>query len=290
MTLLRTQLGNTLRGHRLRQRRTLRDVSGAARVSLGYLSEVERGQKEASSELLASICDALDVELADLLAEVSLELRGRRRGAVRPPRPRPALPAPRPSRPQQPRRRRSPSPRSRWWAPRPAPRCAAARPSRSRPDPRHAARVLDPGRRCKTGACSRRRRYPASGGPRTSGAAHPRRQRDGPHAAGLLAGAARAFAEQGLRRSTMQSVAAAAGVAKATLYNHFRTKDEVAAALLAAELDRLTALAAALPREQALAALSDELGAHPVLRRLAETEPEIAHRAARRRHASGGRS
>ena len=76
MTLLRTQLGTTLRGHRLRQRRTLRDVSGAARVSLGYLSEVERGQKEASSELLASICDALELELADLLAEVSLGLRG----------------------------------------------------------------------------------------------------------------------------------------------------------------------------------------------------------------------
>ena len=84
MTLLRTQLGNTLRGHRLRQRRTLRDVSGAARVSLGYLSEVERGQKEASSELLASICDALDVELADLLVEVSLELRVAGGGAVRP--------------------------------------------------------------------------------------------------------------------------------------------------------------------------------------------------------------
>jgi transcriptional regulator with XRE-family HTH domain len=84
MTLLRTQLGNTLRGHRLSQRRTLRDVSGVARVSLGYLSEVERGQKEASSELLASICDALDVELADLLAEVSLELRGAGGGAVRP--------------------------------------------------------------------------------------------------------------------------------------------------------------------------------------------------------------
>ena len=76
MTLLRTQLGTTLRGHRRLQRRTLRDVSGAARVSLGYLSEVERGQKEASSELLASICDALDLELADLLAEVSLGLRG----------------------------------------------------------------------------------------------------------------------------------------------------------------------------------------------------------------------
>jgi transcriptional regulator with XRE-family HTH domain len=84
MTLLRTQLGNTLRGHRLSQRRTLRDVSGAARVSLGYLSEVERGQKEASSELLASICDALDVELADLLAEVSSGLRGADGAALRP--------------------------------------------------------------------------------------------------------------------------------------------------------------------------------------------------------------
>jgi len=84
MTLLRTQLGHTLRDHRLSQRRTLRDVSGAARVSLGYLSEVERGQKEASSELLASICDALEVELADLLAEVSLQLRGIDSGAVRP--------------------------------------------------------------------------------------------------------------------------------------------------------------------------------------------------------------
>jgi transcriptional regulator with XRE-family HTH domain len=98
MTLLRTQLGTTLRGHRLRQRRTLRDVSGAARVSLGYLSEVERGQKEASSELLASICDALDLELADLLAEVSKELRGTEvpTPAVRPvtPVPVPAGPAP----------------------------------------------------------------------------------------------------------------------------------------------------------------------------------------------------
>ena len=92
---------------------------------------------------------------------------------------------------------------------------------------------------------------------------------------GLLAGAARAFAAQGLRRSTMQSVAAAAGVAKATLYNHFRTKDEVARALLALELDRLSAAAGALPTEQALMTLSDELGAHPVLRRMAETEPEM---------------
>ena len=102
MTLLRTQLGNTLRGHRLRQHRTLRDVSGAARVSLGYLSEVERGQKEASSELLASICDALEVELADLLAEVSTELKvagdGRGQVAVRPLTPQaPAVPAAQPA-------------------------------------------------------------------------------------------------------------------------------------------------------------------------------------------------
>ncbi len=108
MTLLRTQLGNTLRGHRQRQRRTLRDVSGVARVSLGYLSEVERGQKEASSELLASICEALDLELADLLAEVSLELRSVRLGQpdaagdVRPLAPSTGTPALEQPAPQQP--------------------------------------------------------------------------------------------------------------------------------------------------------------------------------------------
>jgi transcriptional regulator with XRE-family HTH domain len=71
MVLLRQLLGDALRHSRLRQERTLREVSAAARVSLGYLSEVERGQKEASSELLSSICDALDVRLADVLREVS---------------------------------------------------------------------------------------------------------------------------------------------------------------------------------------------------------------------------
>ncbi|MBA2555060.1 MAG: helix-turn-helix transcriptional regulator [Geodermatophilaceae bacterium] len=75
MPLLRQVLGETLRSRRLGQERTLREVSGQARVSLGYLSEVERGQKEASSELLASICDALGVELAEILDEVSLMLR-----------------------------------------------------------------------------------------------------------------------------------------------------------------------------------------------------------------------
>ena len=81
MTLLRRVLGDTLRGRRLRQRRTLREVSGAARVSLGYLSEVERGQKEASSELLAAICEALDVKLSDLLREVSDTMRRSERAA-----------------------------------------------------------------------------------------------------------------------------------------------------------------------------------------------------------------
>lgn len=74
MVVLRTLLGDALRETRLRQHRTLREVSGAARVSLGYLSEVERGQKEASSELLASICRALGVRLSDVLRDVSEEL------------------------------------------------------------------------------------------------------------------------------------------------------------------------------------------------------------------------
>jgi len=73
--LLRNALGETLRDARTNQNRTLRDVSAAANVSLGYLSEVERGRKEASSELLASICDALDVEMSDVLDTVSHSLR-----------------------------------------------------------------------------------------------------------------------------------------------------------------------------------------------------------------------
>lgn len=73
--LLRDALGDTLRDARTRQNRTLRDVSTAANVSLGYLSEVERGRKEASSELLASICDALDIELSAVLDGASHTLR-----------------------------------------------------------------------------------------------------------------------------------------------------------------------------------------------------------------------
>jgi transcriptional regulator with XRE-family HTH domain len=71
MPILRNELGDVLRDARLMQGKTLRDISSEARVSLGYLSEVERGQKEASSELLASICVALDVPMSTILREVS---------------------------------------------------------------------------------------------------------------------------------------------------------------------------------------------------------------------------
>lgn len=74
MTLLRTHIGGALRAARVDQGRTLRDVAKAARVSLGYLSEVERGQKEASSELLNSICGALDLSLSSIIHRVSLEI------------------------------------------------------------------------------------------------------------------------------------------------------------------------------------------------------------------------
>lgn len=71
MIVLRREIGEVLRSARQEQGRTLREVSSAAQVSLGYLSEVERGQKEASSELLASICQALNVPMSSVLREVS---------------------------------------------------------------------------------------------------------------------------------------------------------------------------------------------------------------------------
>ncbi len=69
--LLRELIGESLREERVSQSKTLREISKSARVSLGYLSEVERGQKEASSELLASICSALDLPLSVVLNVVS---------------------------------------------------------------------------------------------------------------------------------------------------------------------------------------------------------------------------
>ena len=69
--LMREAIGGSLRRARTEGRRTLREVSRRARVSLGYLSEVERGRKEASSELLAAICEALEISLSDVLAEAA---------------------------------------------------------------------------------------------------------------------------------------------------------------------------------------------------------------------------
>jgi transcriptional regulator with XRE-family HTH domain len=71
VVLLRQEIGDVLRDARRQQGRTLREVSSMARVSLGYLSEVERGQKEASSELIASICGALEMPLSSVMREVT---------------------------------------------------------------------------------------------------------------------------------------------------------------------------------------------------------------------------
>ncbi|GAA2513521.1 helix-turn-helix transcriptional regulator [Pilimelia columellifera] len=75
MVLLRRVIGDALRSRRQGQHRTLREVSTAANVSLGYLSEIERGQKEASSELLSAICEALGARLSEVLGEVSDTVR-----------------------------------------------------------------------------------------------------------------------------------------------------------------------------------------------------------------------
>ncbi|MEV4713754.1 helix-turn-helix transcriptional regulator [Micromonospora sp. NPDC049374] len=75
MSLLRRVIGAVLRRKRQHQGRTLREVAQAAGVSVPYLSEVERGRKEASSEVLAAICRALGLHLSDLLEEVRDELR-----------------------------------------------------------------------------------------------------------------------------------------------------------------------------------------------------------------------
>ncbi|GAA4381594.1 helix-turn-helix transcriptional regulator [Nocardioides caricicola] len=71
MVLFRRLLGDVLRDLRMQRGMTLRELSADARVSLGYISEIERGQKEASSELLASLCAALDVPLSEVLRDVS---------------------------------------------------------------------------------------------------------------------------------------------------------------------------------------------------------------------------
>src|SRR5690348_14495813 len=89
MVLLRRVIGDALRARRQAQHRTLREVSTAANVSLGYLSEIERGQKEASSELLASICEALGAALSEVLRDVSEQLATSEESVVPAPAPEP---------------------------------------------------------------------------------------------------------------------------------------------------------------------------------------------------------
>lgn len=79
--LVREVIGEVLRMARTTQGRTLREVSDTARVSLGYLSEVERGRKEASSELLHAICDALDVPLSTVLTDAGERMANEERAA-----------------------------------------------------------------------------------------------------------------------------------------------------------------------------------------------------------------
>jgi len=70
MVLVRQEIGDVLRDLRLQKGRTLRQVASKASVALGYLSELERGQKEASSEILASVADALDTPISAIMHEV----------------------------------------------------------------------------------------------------------------------------------------------------------------------------------------------------------------------------
>jgi transcriptional regulator with XRE-family HTH domain len=81
--LLRTVVGEVLRRRRQEQRRTLAEVARDANVSVQYLSEVERGRKEPSSEIVAAVCDSLGLELGDLLAEVRQDLTAGRAAPAR---------------------------------------------------------------------------------------------------------------------------------------------------------------------------------------------------------------
>jgi AcrR family transcriptional regulator len=108
---------------------------------------------------------------------------------------------------------------------------------------------------------------------------------------GLLDGALRAVAKHGTRRTTMHDIAALAGVAKATLYNHFRTKDDVWSALVEAEVHGIVLECAELPLVEALAHAAVRLGTHPALRHVAETEPSaLAGLLVRQPHAAGWRA
>jgi AcrR family transcriptional regulator len=99
--------------------------------------------------------------------------------------------------------------------------------------------------------------------------------------AGVLEGALRGVTEHGTRGTTMTSIALLGGVAKATVYNHFRTKEEVWSALTEDELDRTAALAAAAPDLiGALTAAADRIAEAPARASLAAREPDVLSRLA----------
>ncbi|WDZ86625.1 helix-turn-helix domain-containing protein [Micromonospora cathayae] len=141
MSLLRRVIGGVLRRLRIRQGRTLREVAAAAGVSVPYLSEVERGRKEASSEVLAAICRALGIRLSDLLEEARDDLR---RLEPRTPVPQPRVAA---------GRRALPS------GPRPMVSGARPTPAAVRPAP---ARGTSPTNRIPTAHLAVRRPYPGA--------------------------------------------------------------------------------------------------------------------------------
>jgi AcrR family transcriptional regulator len=105
--------------------------------------------------------------------------------------------------------------------------------------------------------------------------------------AALLAGAARAVEVSGTK-ITMAQVAAAAGVAKATLYNHFRTREAVLAALLDHELDTIIEKLAGKPLGDALVEAASAIATNPVRRGLARVEPALLAALGRIDESAGG--
>ena len=80
--LWREAVGRELRTERQRQERTLADVAEQAGVSTQYLSEIERGRKEPSSEILGAVSGALDLRLVDLTARLTRTLAARPSGPL----------------------------------------------------------------------------------------------------------------------------------------------------------------------------------------------------------------
>jgi transcriptional regulator with XRE-family HTH domain len=150
--LLRRLVGDALRDYRVGQGRTLRDVAAAARVSVPYLSELERGRKEASSEVLAAVCRGLDVRLSDLLEQVRRELVAAEQPMATP-RPAPAVPVqgqPAPARPRTGAKAPAARPLSPAPPSRPVRAAEHALPARARPDS-----AAEQGPTCLVGGLSR---------------------------------------------------------------------------------------------------------------------------------------